>query len=108
MYRAQGETIEHLFTDCNVSVSVHRSGEATNVGPLRGLQEESNVDLMVDGKLSKERRELILLSIFLFWRERCSRIFNDKAKPIDQLVGEVLWQWRIPKSFGNSQTNVAA
>lgn len=75
---------------------------------LRGLPEESNVDLMmVDGKI-KQGKELILLFNFIIWRERCSRIFNEKSRPIDQLVGEVLWQWRIPKSFGNSQTNVAA
>lgn len=40
----------------------------------------------MDDRICKEGRELVLLSNFVIWRERCNWLFKGKLKPIKELV----------------------
>ena len=95
MCRANGETMEHLFTECTTSASVHQGVRQKMLGYMRGLPRRVDKCIMTDNSICKEGRELVLISNFVIWRERCNRLFKEKLKPIDELVQEVLAQWRI-------------
>lgn len=41
----------------------------------------------------KKTREVLLLAMFIFWRERCARIFRDQIQSAQDLVNEVQQQW---------------
>lgn len=42
----------------------------------------------------KKLREILLLAMFVVWKERCSRIFTEKSKTWWKLVDEVQDMWR--------------
>lgn len=59
------------------------------------LREEGAARWIVSIMGDAKTRELLLISVFVCWRERCSRIFRDEYKVIEVLTREVLEQWRI-------------
>lgn len=99
MYRSSEETIKHMFSNCQFAMDLYRK-----VASISGIQQrdwnekftiEEATNWTVSSKGNMTSRELILLSIFICWRERCTRIFREKEKEVDELTEEVLYQWRI-------------
>ena len=49
--------------------------------------------VLVDTKNDKEFREILLIALFVLWRERCTRIFQERSKNVEELAEEVKTQW---------------
>ena len=43
----------------------------------------------------KKIKEMVLLAMFVGWRERCSKIFSDKSKTLLELIQEVEDMWKV-------------
>lgn len=43
---------------------------------------------------SKRERSITLTTSFVIWRERCTRIFRDEEKTMQQLLQEVILLWQ--------------
>ena len=56
------------------------------------------IEDMVDAAIPKKTKEIIIISNFIIWRERCNRIFNDKIKTEEQLIQDILQQWKISQA----------
>jgi hypothetical protein len=50
---------------------------------------------LLNKNIRLEIRGVLLITMFILWRERYSRIFNDKEKIMTQLTEEVYQQWKI-------------
>ena len=98
MCRAQCESIIHLFTECNFVLQAYQV--AFMKFGLRNrnwrviLENVGAHQWIVKKKEDRRSQEILLLTMFICWRERCSRIFTDKSKRMEELVGEVYDQWR--------------
>ena len=95
--RRQAETIKHLFSECVMSLEVYTTLTGKFRLPVRNwrmeLQKEGAHHWIVQKKWDLKSKEILLLAMFICWRERCNRIFRDQSKNIQELVDEVQDQW---------------
>jgi zinc-binding in reverse transcriptase len=74
-----------------------------NMWYLCSADEESIMHLFHEcSKIPQKVREIILICMFMVWRERCARIFRQVCKESIRMVQEVLhecriftWEWKF-------------
>lgn len=97
MCRRAEETIKHLFSECNYTLQLYRKMNQVFSLPAwnwRFILAKEQAQFWIIHKTGERKTtELLLLAMFICWRERCSRIFTDKEKTITELLGEVKEQW---------------
>ncbi|XP_078150204.1 uncharacterized protein LOC144545511 [Carex rostrata] len=88
------ETVSHLFNECTLSIHVY--GLVVN---LLGIarNEIQDVELRTEaitdkGSRTSKIRSILLVSQFVIWKERCSRIFRDETKQANILAEEIIQQ----------------
>lgn len=97
MCRRECETIAHLFSECDFAIQLYK--RLTQVFALpawnwRFILRRQQAQIWVVHKEGEMKsRELLLLAMFICWRERCSRIFTEKTKTLEDLIREVQEQW---------------
>ena len=97
--RANTESIRHLFSECPFSLEIYSIltviFQLPNRNWRRKLQEVEAQQWMVHNEGDTKSKEVLLLAMFICWRERCARIFREKCKEVQQLVAEVQEQWKF-------------
>ncbi|KAF3332802.1 Isoflavone reductase-like protein [Carex littledalei] len=91
------ETTTHLFKDCTFSKRMYEKIFNDSFQDL-GYQVVASIyfeNFLLDKTKLKQLRELLLMTIFILWRERYARIFRKQSKTIDELMEEVKTQWRL-------------
>ncbi|KAJ4804966.1 RNA-directed DNA polymerase (reverse transcriptase)-related family protein [Rhynchospora pubera] len=94
---SDSETVTHLFNHCaffksllaSISISIPAIGYL-----LLTTQHHSSV---LTGTMPSTNRDLLSISYFILWRERCNRIFKEVSKKSDELAQEVLLEWHAFK-----------
>jgi hypothetical protein len=93
--RLNEETTKHLFRDCHFSKQLYFRMFNGSFHQL-GYQVTTTIDFeifLLDKRRTKQLRELLLIAIFVLWRERCTRTFREKSKTIEELLEEIEIQW---------------
>jgi mannosylglycoprotein endo-beta-mannosidase len=90
MCRSQSESVKHLFEECTTTNEIYQQLTLT-----MGMKLPTNRarKALISNEFKKEERSLLLIAQFVVWRERCSRIFNDKSTGTDILVQQICEQW---------------
>lgn len=96
--REKEESIKHLFSECTFSIQLYESLSRVmhlTTRRWKEILEEIEAPLWVVSKKGDLRtREILLIALFICWRERCSRIFREETKTINELTEEVKEQWK--------------
>lgn len=50
---------------------------------------QDNIAKLVDRRILREDRSLLLVAHFTIWREMCTRLFRDQQKSLQELVEEI-------------------
>lgn len=89
--RASEESTRHMFNACPFSREVYRQTSVAmgNTNPHR----LDMINSIIAKQIDKEEKAIILINIFIVWRERCNRIFKEQSKTEHHLAEEVLEQW---------------
>lgn len=85
MCRNNEETPSHLFNECQTGLAI-TNGALQHMELNQRGREMNFIQAMADTTIQKKTREVILISNFIIWRERCNRIFNDKLKTVEELI----------------------
>lgn len=91
MCRRSDEMVRHLFSQCSVSAQVY---DGTLQSVLVRVPGQDNVQFLIEKNTAAKARQLMLISYFVIWRERCNRIFRETTKSTIELIQEVITQWR--------------
>lgn len=95
MCKRDGESVIHLFGNCDATVELYEK-----VATIMRIQPH---ELQSKEALNKgckpEVRSLIVITQFVIWRERCSRIFTDASRTMDQLALEIKQQMEFTNSM---------
>ena len=94
MCKADSETVPHLFVHCTFAKLLY--GKVMQDLKLKGCSCNQR-DAIVSAQVNIETKEVLLITQFILWRERCQRLFKDKEKTVTELVGEVREQMEIKK-----------
>lgn len=100
MCRANDETIQHLFNECQQARILYTAV----LGQGQHIQNDS-ISVITEGPTEKIR-ELVLISQFILWRERCCRIFRDKSKTTAELTQEATNQWEMLANKCTRRSNI--
>lgn len=99
MCRNQCESIKHLFSECSFALNMYDQLSDTfdlSIRDWRRIVEEEKAHKWITSKgVSIKAQEVLLTAMFIIWRERCSRIFKDITKSMEDLIEEVLEQWKF-------------
>lgn len=98
MCRTSDETVQHLFNECTQTEVIYSQVLQGDTGYTAT---QDNLTMLVQNQVPKKYRELLLISHFVIWRERCCRIFKEKSKGIEELVHEVRMQWEQSAQSGS-------
>lgn len=90
--RRSDETVRHLFTDCPISKQVYAGTMQEAMVMIPG---QDMVQLLIKQGTVDKIRQMLLISQFIIWRERCNRIFRETTKNTAELIQEAITQWRI-------------
>lgn len=97
--RRASETVYHLFSECMFTLELCKITErkvSAQVHDWKSLFGREEAQKWIITKRGGQRsKEMILITMFVAWRERCSRIFQDISKSLDNLVQEVEDIWRV-------------
>lgn len=97
--KANVESIRHLFSECPFSLEVYETltgaFQLPSTNWRRKLQQEGAHKWIVQNEGDSKSKEVLLLAMFICWRERCTRIFREQNKEIQELVAEVQEQWNF-------------
>ena len=97
--RNASESVIHLFSECSFMLEFYSLVEqriGKNKHNWRGiLQKEEAHRWIVKKGGPKEDKELIVLAMFVGWRERCTRVFRDLTKTQMILLHEVQDMWSM-------------
>lgn len=80
--RRSDETVRHLFSECPVSEQVYGG---TLQGVLVLVLGQDNVQLLIEKNTADRIRELMLISHFIIWREKCNCKFRERSKNTTEL-----------------------
>lgn len=89
--KADLESINHMINVCPFSLAVY-SAVFLHIPDGMPLSSTPYTEAILSPKFSKKQRGTLLITQFVIWRERCSRIFRESNKEVEELKGEVLWQ----------------
>jgi hypothetical protein len=95
--RGSQETSMHLFRECVFSKLLY-TRIFNLLFPQHSAQFTGDIDYevtLLDNKKPKEFRGLLLIAIFIIWRERCARLFQEQFQTIEDLAEEVMIQWKF-------------
>lgn len=87
----QDETAHHMFNECGNTREIYIGVLNQAAGYKTG---QNNIQSMTDKNTPKIDRELLLITNFTVWRERCNRIFREVKKNTRQLIDEAIDQWK--------------
>jgi hypothetical protein len=87
------ETVDHLFNECRMTLNVYRQ-VAFRFFRTSQFYSIANSDIKVqhiilDSKTDRVDSEIIAITMFIIWREKCNKIFREVAKTEIQLAEEV-------------------
>ncbi|KAJ3701298.1 hypothetical protein LUZ61_005003 [Rhynchospora tenuis] len=87
------ETVLHISQDCPFFISVcQQVYQLANVAnPARATTASLLQSLVPDRK----QRELLLITCFTVWRERCSRIFSSASRNASAIAEDSLFEWGV-------------
>lgn len=93
------ENIFHLFSECQFSLEVYQNLSNILSLPQRNwkevLKETQAQHWIVHKRGDIKSKEMLLIAMFVCWRERCSRTFKEETKGTLQIIEEVREQWNL-------------
>jgi hypothetical protein len=95
MCRREGESVRHLFSLCSYTRTL------LNI-ILTDITTEiisDFIEIILEERVERKIREVVLMTHFIIWRERCSRIFRNEDKPMHVLMDELRAQWQWLYSY---------
>ncbi|KAJ3696648.1 hypothetical protein LUZ61_000353 [Rhynchospora tenuis] len=88
---AASETPQHISQDCPFFISsIQRVYQLAAIHQPCSATTES---LLLSPVPEKRQRELLLITCFTVWRERCNRIFSSTHKPPSAIAEESFFEW---------------
>ncbi|KAF3332258.1 hypothetical protein FCM35_KLT01835 [Carex littledalei] len=83
MCRQDAETARHMVGQCPFAVEIYRRID------MATEMRTQPIDAILRLEHNKKARGTLLVTMFVIWRERCTRIFRDTDKTHEQLIEEV-------------------
>lgn len=91
--RNANETVRHLFSECSFMIDLYKmlKGRMSmqNHDSRTILKKEEAQNCIVRKGGERRCQEILLIAMFVWCRERCTRIFKDQIKPLPELAQEV-------------------
>ncbi|KAJ4782011.1 RNA-directed DNA polymerase (reverse transcriptase)-related family protein [Rhynchospora pubera] len=98
---ADCETVQHLFNQCPFSLDFFHCLSSTPTFMSLGNSSALFKDhlALLNGIFEDAAKDIVAISYFIIWRERCNRIFKDTSKIPSDLIPEVLVEWTALKKL---------
>lgn len=96
--RSSSETVRHLFYGCSLALTLYGLVASTLHISKPLYCPESQWTVILHNAHTKTEKATLLVTQFVLWRERCSRIFRETSKETQELVYEVLQELRYQAS----------
>ena len=96
MCKANSETVRHLFNTCQYArmLKMRLIGYIPELGQCQYFTDGNYKQAMLRSK-SKKIRQVQMATVFVLWRERCNRTFNDHHQTVTQTAQEILSEMAI-------------
>lgn len=95
--RRANENVKHMFSECRFTLKVYEYLSICFDLPDRRwstlFKERQAPHWITEKGGHLKSKAVILIAMFVCWRERCSRIFREEYKDIHHLTQEVIDQW---------------
>lgn len=86
MCKRESETVRHLFNSCQTTLAIYRQ-TALLIGLVQGIPVHTQA--LLQRTYTRKTKEIMIISRFVVWRERCSRIFKGTCKDVNDLAREI-------------------